>query len=102
MSQWTFLTNHALVLCFLAENHQITGREAANAVGITERAIRTIISDLHEAGYIDKERVGRRIRYHVNSHLPLRGLTRQDVAVGELLHALGRNGDPAIRRISNP
>jgi DNA-binding MarR family transcriptional regulator len=56
MSEWTFLSNHALVLSYIAHHPRITARELANAIGITERATRKIIADLLETGYIAKKR----------------------------------------------
>jgi len=61
MPQWTFLTNHALVLSYIAHYPRITGRNLANAIGITERATRKLIADLLEAGYIAKKREEGRI-----------------------------------------
>ena len=86
---WTFLTNHALVFSFLAGKPQITARELAASIGITERAVRRIIADLDEAGYISKEKEGRRIRYSINPDLSLRHHTHWEVPVGNFLKALG-------------
>lgn len=89
MPGWAFLTNHALVLSFLARHPRITALELAKAVGITERGVRKIIADLYAAGYIDKKREGRRVRYRINPDLSLRHQTQQDLAIGELLQTLG-------------
>ena len=89
MGEWTFLTNHALVLSFLARHPRITARDLSAAIGITERATRKVIADLDAAGYITKKREGRRIRYRINSELSLRHETHRDTAVGELLKVLG-------------
>lgn len=40
-------------------------RDMAVAVGITERAVIRIVTELEDAGYIKKERVGRRNRYTI-------------------------------------
>jgi len=90
MTDWVFLTNHALVLSYITRHSRMTARELADAIGITERAIRKIIADLLEAGYISKKKVGRRNRYRVNSDLPLRHPSHRETAVGDLLDALGR------------
>lgn len=50
MATWTFLTNHAQVLLCIARNHRITAREIASSVGITERAVQRILTDLEQAG----------------------------------------------------
>ena len=89
MPEWTFLTNHALVLSFLAKQPRMTARELSDAIGITERAIRKIIADLNAAGYIEKKKEGRRIRCHINPDLPLRHETQRDTAIGDILEVLG-------------
>mgnify|MGYP001105408346 CR=1 FL=1 len=89
MPEWTFVTNHALVLNFLAKQPRITARELATAIGITERTVRKIIADLDAAGYISKKKQGRRIRYRINPHLSLRHDAHQEIAVGDFLKALG-------------
>jgi len=89
MPEWTFLSNHGLVLSYIAHHPRITARELANVVGITERATRKIIADLLETGYITKKREGRRNRYRVDPDLALRHPIHGETAVGELLEALG-------------
>ena len=89
MPEWTFVTNYALVLSFLAKHPRATGRELATAIGITERTVRKIIADLDAAGYISKKKQGRRIRYRINPDLSLRHDTHQEIAVGDFLEALG-------------
>jgi DNA-binding transcriptional ArsR family regulator len=89
MPEWTLLTNHALVLSYIARHPHITARELANAIGITERTTRKIIADLQEAGYIAKKRQGRRNRYRVNPDLTLHHPGHGETAVGEILEALG-------------
>jgi len=59
MPEWSFLTNHVLVLGLLAKQPRTTAREMATAIGITERAVRRIIADLDAAGYIGKKKEGR-------------------------------------------
>jgi len=90
---WTFLTNHALVLTFIGRHPESTGLEVAQAVGITERAVRKIVDDLEVAGYIEREKVGRRNRYRVNPARPLPFPGERAVTVGELLHLLWRDDD---------
>ena len=89
MPEWTFLTNHGLVLSHLAKHSRITARELSAAKGITERAVRKIIADLDAAGYISKKREGRRVRYRINPELSLRHDTHWEIAIGDLLEALG-------------
>jgi predicted DNA-binding transcriptional regulator YafY len=89
MGEWTFVTNHALVLSFIAKQPRITAREMATAIGITERTVRKIIADLHAAGYINKKKQGRGIRYRINPDLSLRHDAHREIAVGDFLEALG-------------
>ncbi len=89
MPGWKFLTNHALVLCLIAQQPRITAREISSTIGITEKATRNIINDLEIDGYVTKKREGRRIRYWVDPDLPLRSETQQDKAIGDLLETLG-------------
>jgi hypothetical protein len=58
-------------------------------IGITERAIRRIIADLDEGGYITKRKVGRGTRYRINPDLVMRNDAYDDIAIGDFLEALG-------------
>ena len=87
---WTFLTNHAHVLVCIAENPDMRGREIAQEVGISERAVQGIISDLVDADYVIRERAGRRNHYTINPEGGLRHPLEDDHTVGELLTMLGR------------
>lgn len=69
---WTFLTNHSHVLLCLVQDPEMRMREVAERVGITERAVQRIVSELEAAGYLERTREGRRNRYEVNGDLPLR------------------------------
>jgi DNA-binding MarR family transcriptional regulator len=89
MPEWKFLTNHALVLCLIAQHPRITAREISITIGITEKATRNIINDLEADGYITKRREGRRNRYTVHTDLPLRHEIQQDRLIGDLLEVLG-------------
>ena len=88
MPIWTFVTNHAIILSFIARHPMITAHELALEVGISERAIRRIIAELHAGGYIAKGKEGRRVRYQVKRHAHLRHKTQRDKTVGELLKVL--------------
>ena len=88
MPEWSFFTNHGLVLVAIAKQPRSTAREIGDAVGITERAAHKLIRDLEEAGYITKTKVGRKNRYKIHPDVPLRSEV-SDAAVGELLVVLG-------------
>ena len=90
-SGWTFITNHGLVLSYIFHNPSHTAREIANYVGVTERTTHKIISDLEEAGYIKRRKVGRKNTYTVDPGLPLRHHTKKDIFVEDLLQALTYN-----------
>ena len=69
---WTFLTNHAAVLVCIDRNPGTRIEDVANEVGISRRAAQMIVSDLAEAGYIERTRVGRRNHYRVREDMPMR------------------------------
>ena len=100
MPGWKFVTNYALVLCQIAQQPRITIREVSLTIGITEKAIHRIITDLETDGYVTKIREGRRLRYRINPDLCLRVVMLQDKAVGDLLEMLGwkRRRKPIQRR----
>ena len=88
LPKWTFITNHGLVLSYIFHNPTSTAREIANYIGVTERTTHKIISDLEEAGYIRRRKIGRRNVYNVDPQLPLRHHTKTDVMVEDLLESL--------------
>ena len=85
---WSFLTNHARTLLIIAGDTEARLRDIASAVGITERTAYAIVADLAEAGYVVKEREGRRNRYHIQEHLPLPANGGGEPTIGELLSLL--------------
>jgi predicted transcriptional regulator of viral defense system len=89
MADWTFLTNHAHVIVCVARDPDVRMRDVAEQVGITERAAQRIVGELVEAGYLERQREGRRNRYTVDPELPLRHPLEQGHLIGELLNALG-------------
>lgn len=82
---WTFLSNHGHVLVCLAQNPDARLRDVAQAVGITERAVQKIVSDLEAAGVVEREREGRRNRYRLHTERPLRHPIEAHRSVGALL-----------------
>jgi predicted transcriptional regulator of viral defense system len=85
MSNWRFVTNHLGVLTQVAKHPQITMREIAADLGVTERSVFRIICDLETEGYLTRVRDGRVNYYTVNPDLPLNSSELQDVLVGGLL-----------------
>jgi DNA-binding transcriptional ArsR family regulator len=86
--RWTFLTNHAQVLACVANDPDIRLREIGATVGITERAAHRIVGELPDAGYVTRERNGRRNRYAVNADLRLPDPLVRTEKVGDLLEIL--------------
>ena len=95
MTGWTFLTYHARVLLCVAHDPAMRLRDIAASLDITERSAFGIITDLVEAGYVVKEKDGRRNRYHIQAHLPLPEPTARERTVGEVL-ALLTGTDPTV------
>jgi DNA-binding transcriptional ArsR family regulator len=89
MAEWSFLTNHARVLLCIALDPGIRLRDIAATVGITERTAFGVVADLTDAGYVIKERDGRRNRYEVQHHLPLAEPTSEERTIGDVLELLG-------------
>lgn len=85
---WTFLTNHAQVLVCIADDPGVRLREIGEQVGITERAAHRIVAELAAAGYITRQRNGRRNQYTINAHLPVHDPIAREQNVGQLLQIL--------------
>jgi DNA-binding IclR family transcriptional regulator len=94
MANWTFLTNHARVLLCIAHDPGVRLRDIAARLGITERSAYGIVTDLTEAGYIVKQKDGRRNRYQIQTHLPLPELTSRERTLGEVLAVLAGDNAP--------
>jgi uncharacterized membrane protein len=88
MATWTFLSTHGQVLLCIREDAGIRLREIGDRVGITERAAHRIVGELADAGYITRERRGRRNHYTIASHLPLPDRLARDRSLGDLLRVL--------------
>src|SRR5204863_6510363 len=87
-SDWGFLTNHGRALLCIANDPGVRLRDIADELGITERSAYAIVNDLAGAGYVVKEREGRRNRYIVQHHLPLPETTVRERTIGEVLDLL--------------
>ncbi|MGH2909203.1 MAG: hypothetical protein ACRDK8_07910 [Solirubrobacteraceae bacterium] len=64
-------------------------------LGVTERRAFGIVNDLTEAEYVIKEKDGRRNRYRIQEHLPLRIPVGREPTIGELLQLLIDADGPA-------
>jgi DNA-binding MarR family transcriptional regulator len=93
---WQFVTNHTQVLLCIARDPNVRLREIADSVGITVGSAQRILADLVEAGFVERERHGRRNRYIVNRDSPMLRHTAQDgQQIGRLLELLRLNDPPA-------
>src|ERR1700749_2361936 len=97
VTSWSFLTNHARVLLCVAHDPGARLRDIAASLDITERSAFGIITDLVEAGYVVKEKDGRRNRYRVQAHLPLPEPAPKERTIGEVLARLAGAGSDANR-----
>ena len=88
MAEWTFLTNHAHALVCIARDPGLRLRDVAERVGVTERAAQRIVSELVDAGYLERLREGRRNSYHVGPDRPLRHPLEHSHHIGEILEVL--------------
>ncbi len=78
------------MLLSIKENDEITAREIATEIGITERAVRKIIAELECEKYLTKIKIGRKVKYTFKKDMPLRRQRQKDIAVGKLLNVLVR------------
>ena len=88
MTSWSFLTNHARVLLCIARDPGTRLRDIAASVDITERSAYGIVAGLTAAGYVIKQKDGRRNRYQIQANLPLPEPATQEPAIGEVLALL--------------
>jgi hypothetical protein len=112
MASWSFLTNHARVLVCVARDPGTRLRDIAASLGITERFAHAIVNDLADAGYVVKQKDGRRNRYEIQADLPLPEAGHGDLAIGEILALLvgpqtasrrtARASDPAASGTAPP
>jgi len=88
MARWSFLASHARVLLCIAQDPCARLRDIAASLGITERSAYGIVAELAEAGYVVKQKDGRRNRYQIQAHLTLPEPTSRERTVGEILALL--------------
>ncbi len=88
MTEWSFLTNHSRVLVCIAHDPGMRLRDIAATLGITERTVFAIVDDLIAAGYVVKDKEGRRNRYSIQTELPLGEVVGRERTIGEVLELL--------------
>jgi DNA-binding IclR family transcriptional regulator len=94
MTSWSFLTNHARVLLCIARDPSARLRDIAASLGITERSAHGIVTDLAKAGYVIKQKDGRRNRYQIQAQLPLPEAGTGQLAIGDVLALLAGASSP--------
>jgi len=93
-ANWRFVTNHTQVLLCISANPEVRLRDIAPRVGITERATQRIVADLVEAGYVTRQRIGRRNRYAINREKEMRHPAQFGYEIGPLLDLLQLHHPP--------
>ena len=103
VATWTFLTNHALAVSFIARNPDVRIRDLADGLDVTERTAFAVVADLVEAGYVVKEKTGRRNRYHIQAQRPLGDAVSAERTIGDLLDLLVEEDTAArVRGVNGP
>ena len=101
MIPFKFLTNHALALLCIADDPHTRIRDIARDLEITERAAQRIVGDLVQAGYLERDRVGRRNQYALAGHVPVSMPVRRVITLSSMLGALS-GGDGPSRGAERP
>ena len=91
---WTLLTNHGRLLLLIARHPDARLRDLADEAGITERTAQGIVADLERAGYVRKDKVGRRNSYTVNRARPFRHAAESGHSIGELVDLFESHDTP--------
>ena len=103
-TSWAVLSNHGHALIYLATEPDLRLVDLAEHLGVRERSAHRIVSELVAAGYVQRERYGRRVRYTVDRRKPLRRPDFKDTSIGDLVDLLQsrRASDPAMRPTTSP
>jgi hypothetical protein len=88
------------VLLCIAQDPGVRLRDIGEAVGITERAAHRIVGELTDAGYVSRQRVGRRNHYTIQTHLPIPDPLARGQRVGDLLAVLAGHDSPGDSRLT--
>jgi DNA-binding IclR family transcriptional regulator len=89
---WTLLTGHGHVLVEIARDPRARIRDISAAVGLTERTVQAIVTDLEAAGYLTRTRTGRRTRYSINYDSVFRHRAQEGHRIGPFLALLAAAG----------
>jgi DNA-binding IclR family transcriptional regulator len=73
----------------VAKQPGVTARELALVMGVSEKQVHKVTTDLNNAGYISKKREGREFRYSISPDLPFcQDTPQRQTPVWDLLEAL--------------
>jgi len=95
---WSFFTNHARVLICVARDPGVRLRDLAAALDVTERSAHGIVTDLTAAGYVIKQKDGRRNRYQIQATCRCGRLAAGTWIAHQIWRCQARRGDRAVRR----
>jgi DNA-binding transcriptional ArsR family regulator len=87
---WSFLSTHGTALLAIARRPDSRLREIAEVVGVTPRAVQSIVNDLVDARYLERRREGRRNAYRVRGDRPIGDSATSDHVLADLVLALVR------------
>ena len=82
---WAMFSNHGHVLVCIAQDPNSRLRDISSIVGITERAVHSIIEDLEVAGILQRIKLGRRNQYLLDLDQPLTHSLLKGCTVGRLV-----------------
>ena len=89
------MTNHTQVLLAIARNPDLRLRDIADDLAITVGSAQRIVTDLVEAGFVTRERHGRRNRYVIDrGSTMLRHEAQNGQQIGGLLDLLQLDDRP--------
>lgn len=88
MSSWNFFTNHGHIIILLGKNCELTIKEIADTVGITERATQKIIKDLVDDGFIKIKKIGRKNSYKIIGRKRLRHEIEKDCKIEQIIETI--------------
>ena len=91
MPDWRLLSTHGSILLCIAEKPDSRLRDIAECVGITERAVHSIVCDLVDRGYVVKSRNGNRNAYKLRPATHVDEPMLEAQSVGGFVAGLGSN-----------
>lgn len=89
------------MLIIISERPNIRVREIASVAGLTERSTQRIVADLEAAGYLRRERIGRRNHYTIQAGGSMRHPHEQGVEIGALLDLFANVGSEGFATGAN-